>query len=90
MEFGGLWSFKREVGTCFHPSPGDDLQLMSICKWNLVFSKGESHWGNKLLLRVGYLPSSRCQQETNSVVPLEVPCLIMSCQGFPLLSKILS
>lgn len=42
---------------------------IATCQWKISFFQRESHWGNKLFLRVGPVPRSGCptQNETSSV-----------------------
>ena len=55
--------------TLFHEQSPIDSLLRGKC----LFSPGESHWGNKLLLAA--CPEVDGQQKMNSVASLEVPCL---------------
>ena len=47
----------------------------------IEFLPRESHWGNKVLLQVGCIPSSRQLTKTHSMACLEFFCLIMPCEG---------
>jgi hypothetical protein len=76
----GLRAEKREHRL---PSPAQKLSPIPENE-NLVFFKGVSHWGNKLLLRVGFMPIRRwpAENELNASIGLLVQCLTMLCQVF--------
>lgn len=56
------------------------LQLISSCKWKFTFFERKSHWGCKLLLRVGCMPSDKWQTEhdLNNIIGYSVPHNVMS------------